>query len=209
MKLRSLFPIAIFFLSAGIDFSVAGEPADEESRRETIYSFGIPSAAESKNIFSGYFFDSAGNSTRAVKLLQYKSIAETESIWSRYSTDDTDNGLRAYDLSVSLDSIPEKIGFTGRNGNEYDFGFQEIGTEEPDDRQSPDNESNTTLVFEKTISIRKSNRAEILFEDSYISNLKYNNKAPDTSFAIPIALFFCSLAIGVILITFTSVENKK
>lgn len=85
MKLRSVFSAAALFLSAGVAFALAVEPADETTRRETIYPFRNPTPPENNNTFARYFSDNAGNSTLTITLIPYTSITETEDVQGLYS----------------------------------------------------------------------------------------------------------------------------
>lgn len=84
MRLRFLFAAALF-LSFGIAFAIAMEPADERTRRDTIYPFRNPTPPERNNIFARYFFDNDGNNTLTIILNPYIGITETEKVQSLYS----------------------------------------------------------------------------------------------------------------------------
>ena len=229
MKLRSYHLAAALFLFAGIAFAVALEPADEDSRRETIYTFHSPIATESRKTFERLFYDTARKEDLTIKLLQYSSIAETESVWGSYSTEDHngggntgsaaapdsdgrvagEDGFHVYDLAAPFgDRITEDIGFTGRRGGEYELNFGEAETREPEQYQLPENGASGILVFDKSFFLANENKAQILFGDPYAGDFN-DNDVVALPLALPIALLFLAIGAGIVLIIFTTIDDKK
>ena len=77
MKLCRVVLAVSLFLSGGIGSAVAGEPADEDSRREITYA-GSTSAAKARSLSAQYFYGPAGEKTLTIILPRYKSIVETQ-----------------------------------------------------------------------------------------------------------------------------------
>ena len=266
MRLRNFFPAAAFFLTFGIAFAFALEPADEKDRRETIYPFRYPASAESNSVFFHYFFDNAGNNTLTITLFPYNGLTMPENVWSfdaakqtlnnsanntsdedlslsddqisQSDTDadtdtdtDTDSTLAEaettdptanrvfdedkhsiYDLSIPFgESIPEEIGFTGPDDSddEYELSFLEDRFKEPKDSQLSDNGPYSSLVFSKKAFLNSPNSAQILFGGAYKESFKKKDDAAGISFSTPVALFFFTLGVGIILVIFTSMEKNE
>jgi len=81
----SIFLVATIFFLVGICFAVAEEPADEDARRETTYTFVNPSTANVQALLNQYFFNTPRDIPLTITLPRYRGVAEIESLWSFYS----------------------------------------------------------------------------------------------------------------------------
>ena len=96
MKSCNILLAAALFLFVGIVFADAEEPADEDTRRDTIYSSGSPAAVKGNSFFTQYFYNPERKKALSIKLPRYNGIAKTENIWTYYySGEDIDNGANA------------------------------------------------------------------------------------------------------------------
>lgn len=76
MKLRNIFFAAVF-LSVGIAFAVAEEPADEDTLRETTYTFGNSVADEAEETYPLSFNKIAENESGDMPLFECNGLAGT------------------------------------------------------------------------------------------------------------------------------------
>jgi len=230
MRLCNFFLAAAVFLLVGISRPVAGEPADEDTLRETTYSLNDTVAVKGNNSFAQYFND-AKNDSLTIILPKYKGTTETKSLWALYtpgyhntdtktsfdgSTDPADaqashpadNGIsQVYEFSVSFDnSISEDIGRTGQSDDDsLDFlGVVAAGT---DDRQLSDNGSSSILVFRKTTPRNSQNRARILSGGSYLNEFEKEEDF-NSPLTTPIALLLLMFGFCIILVIYTSAGEK-
>lgn len=198
MRLRNIFPAAAFFLTLGAAFAFALEPADDNTRRETIYPFRYPTSAESNNIFVQYFFDKTGNNTLTIKLIPYKSITEAEDAWSFHTSEhvfnNSTNTPSNEDLPLSDDRMSQSD--TGSILTEaeasapaakrvvdedtlpvYDFSipFDDSIPEEMGFTESQDSDDEDELGFLKD-EFKKSRDSQ-LSDNGLYSSLVFNKKA--------------------------------
>lgn len=92
--------LCIFFLSAVLLFPLgayadAEGPADENARREFMYSFGNPDPAKGEDAFTRYFYNSAGKNALTITLPKYDSIADTGIVWGSYAVEYRSGGTDA------------------------------------------------------------------------------------------------------------------
>jgi len=96
MRSCNILPAAALFLFVGIVFADAEEPADEDMRRDTIYSSVNPAAVKGNSFFTQYFYNPERKKALSIKLPRYNGIAKTENIWTYYySGEDIDKGANA------------------------------------------------------------------------------------------------------------------
>lgn len=222
MRLCNFFLAAAVFLLVGLSRSVAGEPADEETLRETTDRHSDAITAKGNNSFAQYFRD-AKNDSLTIILPEYKGTTEANSLRSLYTPGyhnsgtktpsnapadpDNDAKLHVYDFAVSFDnSIPEDIGITGRRDDDIP-GFQELLAAEADENQLPDNGSASILVFRKTTPKNSQNRARILSGGSYINEFEKEEDF-NSPLTTPIALLLLLFGFCIILVIYTSAGAK-
>ena len=98
MKLHNLLLASALFLSAGIASALDETPADEE----TIHSFTFSTNNDT------YYWQTSGNNTLSVTLMQYKGDAENEKGWTYYAVGYNKDGI-AWEQALTLDNT----GITG------------------------------------------------------------------------------------------------
>ena len=199
--------------------AVAGEPADEGTRRETIYTLD-GTVAEGKTALDRYFFGPAGSRPRTIRLLRYDSISGEEIVWDSYSSgfrpganESPSAGaeLRPYDLSVAFDDgVMDRLGLAGRTGDESD---PEAAPTQPEpssaDAQLPDNNGiYTFLAFDKRAYLSGTNRGRILSGGVYNDEFGKAEAEFTNPFSIPLALLFVALCAGILLIIYTTTGEK-
>lgn len=136
MVFRNIFSAAILFFSAGIAFAAAEEPADEETRRETTYLVFNPATADSKTLYTRYFYDPAGNNRLTIQLPQYNGITETESVWSHFSTGSNPGDAQGASLENPPRSNANDDGVDNDSAARY---TAETGHAEPESSNSAEN----------------------------------------------------------------------
>ena len=229
MKLRNCFLTAVFF-SVGIAFAIAEETVDEDTFRETTYTFDNSSTAERFNAYNLSFSKSARNKAADSTRLESNGVDETGSGGNAYAigyknddanlisegnsdttAPDKNNSPNVYDLSISFyDSIPEEIGITARADVENPLVFTDIIAEAPNNIQLPPQETFALLFFDKNVFTSAHNWGQILSESYY-----YNVVEEDNAFVlfgsmitIPFACLSVTLALGYLLIIYTSGGHK-
>ena len=229
MKLRNCFLTAVFF-SVGIAFAIAEDAVDEDTFRETTYSFDNFTTAGSLKDYSLSFCKTAGDNTDGSISLETDGIAGTGSWRTDYTIDYKNNGIspashadstpaapdpnessRIYDLSVSFyDSVTEEIGFTAHGDVENPLVFSDVKPETPNNSQLPNQETFSLLSFDKKIFTSAHNWGQILSGGYY-----YEGEEEESAFlilssmiTIPFALLSVVLGTGFLLIMFTSTGNK-
>jgi hypothetical protein len=93
MKLHNILLTAALFISAGIASALDESPADEE----TIQSFTFNTA---NNV---YYWQTAGNNTLTVTLMQYKGEATDEDGWTYYAVGYDKDGI-AWEQALTLEN---------------------------------------------------------------------------------------------------------
>ena len=205
MKLRSIFSAATLCLSVGIAFAVAEEPADEDSRRELIYSFGEAAASAKED------------NTMAKALLQYAGASDPENGWpdtvayqNDGSTETDDDAFRDYDFSIPYDeSMTEKIGIVGLMDDNGEL-ISATSSTTATDNSPLDKASDSILFFEKKAYRNAPDLTKITFESSISED--YEGKKEEESLIVPLAapisLLILIIGFGVILVTYTSRSKK-
>ena len=103
MKLRNIPLSAVLFLFVGIASAAAEDPADEDARRETIYTSGAAAVPEVGNTYAQYFLETAGNDSLSTALFRYDGAVATEDVG--YAADYEKDGVNAafHDDPASVD----------------------------------------------------------------------------------------------------------
>ena len=206
---------------SGAFSAVAGEPADEDTRRETIYTLD-GTVAEGKTAFDRYFFGPAGSNPRTIRLLRYDSIAGDEIVWSSYDSgfrpgaNEAASGgaeLRPYDLSAAFDDdVMDRLGLAGPAEEESDPDAAPTRPEQfasSSDALLPDNNGlYTFLAFDKRAYLNSPNRGRILSGGVYNDEFGQGEKKFTNPFSIPLALLFVALCAGILLIIYTTTGEK-
>lgn len=230
MMLRNCFLTVVLF-SAGIAFAFAEEPIDEDTFRETTYSFDSSAATERLNTSKLSFRKTAGNEAGDSARFEHDIIAGTGSGQSDYTIEeikksispafhedstsaatDANKSLRVYDLSTSFhDSIPEEIGFIARSDVDNPLVFSEVFVEAPNNSQLPNQETFSLLAFDKKVFTSANNWGQILSGGYY-----YEGEEEESAFllfssmiTIPFAILSITLGIGFLLIMYTSITGNK
>ena len=216
---RSFFSLAaaLLLVSGAVSGAIsvaAGEPADEDTRRETIYTLD-GTLAEGKTAFDRYFFGPAGSKPRTIRLLQYDSISGEEFVRSSYSSgfrpgvnDAATAELRPYDLSVEFDDgIMERLGLAGRpEDDELDVALTQ--PESSAIQLSDNNGIYTFLAFDKKACLNGPNRGRILSGGVYSKEFDKGEEEFSNPYSIPTALLVFALGSGVLLIIYTTTGEK-
>jgi len=230
MILRNCFLTAALF-AVGIVFAFAEEPIDEDTFRETTYSFDNSTAAEDLNTNSLSFSKTAGNEAGDSTLFEHIGVDETGNEPNDYtigytiggitpvfhedseSADPDENeSLPIFDFSVSYyDSITDEIGFTARADVENPLVFSEVFAEAPNNSQLPNQETFALLFFDKQIFTSAHNWGQILSGGYYFGETEEESAFLSFSsmMTIPFAILSVGLSIGFLLIMFTSITGNK
>lgn len=230
MKLRNSFITAVFF-SAGITFAFAEAPVDEDTFRETTYTFESFSSADKLNAYALSFFQTSENNGGDSVQSEQNGITGTGSERNDYTIGYKNNGtspsfhanstsaapdgnetLSLYDLSNSFyDSVTEEIGFTARGERENPLVFSDFIPSAPNDSQLPNQEIFSMLSYDKNVFTNAQNWGQILLGGYY-----YEPKEEENIFllfgsmiTVPFAILSFTLGIGFLLIIFTSIWNKE
>ena len=117
-----------------------------------------------------------------------------------------------YDFSIPFpESIPEEIGYTEghESDDEYELSFLKDEFKENKDSQLSDNGLYTSLVFSKKAFLNSPNSAQILFGGAYDKGFKKKDDTAGISFSTPLALFFFTLGVLIVLVMFTSTGKNE
>lgn len=219
MKLRnwSLTAAVVFFV--GIAFAVAEEPADEDTFRETTYTYdtSLVPDLEGSSDFPLSFYKTAGNGADDATLFEQIGIAGSgrsdESAASATSrTSGEDMSLRVFDLSSSFSgSVTEEIGFTARSDRGNPLVFSEVIAESPNKSQSAGNETYSLLTFDKKAFTNARNWGQIISGGSNFNDGEEEGFLVFFSsiVTIPFAILSFSICIGFLLIMFTTSGKKS
>ena len=201
MKLRRIFPAAAVCFSIGIAVAAAAEPADEDSRRELIYSFGeLAASAGDDNAVTG-------------TMLRYAGTSDPETGWSDKvayqndgSTETADDALRDYDFSIPFDeSVTDRIGVVGYMNDDGEL-VSSPGSTAAANNTPPDKASYSILYFEKKAYRNAPDMTKIMSERSLSENPEDNEEeelliAP---LSAPFSLLVMILGFGIVVVTYTS-----
>ena len=229
MKLRNCFLSAVIF-SVGTAFAFAEEPVDEDTFRETTYTFNSSSVAEGFNASTLSFCktaetnasdatmsDNNGNDEtwreRNDYTIGYKNndISPLSQEDSNSAAPDKNESLRVYDFSLSFyDSVTDEIGFTARGDRENPLVFSDVIAEAPINSQLPNQEIFSLLSFDKNVFTNSQNWGQILTGGYYYEEEEEENAFLlfSSMITIPFAILSVSLGVGFLLIVFTSTRNK-
>lgn len=200
MKLRRLFPAAALCLFVGAALAVEEEPADGDSRRELIYSFGEVTASAKED------------NSMAEALIQYAGASDPGNGWPESvsylndESEETDDTLREYDFAVPFDeSVTDSIGFVGFID---DYGERVLpgGSATTAGDSSLDKTIYSIFYFEKKAYRNTPNTIRILSERSLSENLekKEEDDSIITPLSAPFSLLIMILGFGVLMVTYTS-----
>lgn len=238
MKLRNWFLTAAVIFSVGIACVSAEEPVDEDTFRETTYTFDNFTTAEGAKANPLSFCKTPGNEAIDSNLFEHFGAAENgngrndvgtgsengatspsfQNSPTPYTHEDStsaapdeNESLRIYDLSASFyDSITEDIGFTARGERENPLVFFDAKAETPDNSQLPTPEIFSLLTFNKNVFTNAQNWGQILSGGYY-----FGEKEEESAFLlfssmiiIPFAILSVALSAGFLLILFTSILSK-
>ena len=253
MRACNILLAAALFLFVGIVFADAEEPAEEDTRRDTIYSSGSPAVAKGNSFFTQYFYNPERKKALSIKLPRYNGIAKTESIWIYYySGEDIDNSANAapddalppsgprmiqpgeggsladagaggvntkhaddehgiYDLTVPFDhSVADGTDFAGAGESDTVLDFHEFKAGTSNELQSSEKKGvRLVLVFVEKAFYNSQNRARILSGITYVGDFEDEDKYATSPLSVPLALFFVALGVGILLVMYTTVGNKK
>lgn len=195
MKLRNILLPAVLFLFAGIASAAAEDPADEDARRETIYTPGAAAVPEVGNTYVLYFLDTAGDDSLSTGLFRYDGADATEDI--SYADGYEKNGADAaiHDGSASDDDssrsdagedpgnvetagLAASIAPGGDGLHAYDFAVpydnsitSEIGyTGREDSAEEPDSAVTEPAVSENSRVSDKGSQSILAFEKNAFKN---------------------------------------
>lgn len=223
MKICNILLAVALFLSVGIIVAVAEEPADEDTRRDDIYTFGNSTAVKGKNAFTQYFYNTPRSNPLTITLPLYKGIAETESGRSLYSVENrftisnanadeasyADNEMHVYDFDSSFDdSVMEKIGFIGRYVKDNVPDPFLVNARAPEGFQSLDNGTYAVLAFDKKVSKDSQNRPKIMSDGSYLGDYKETQDYSASPYSAPMSLLLLLICFCIILVMHTTTEVK-
>ena len=107
MKLRSLFLCAVF-ISAGIAFALAEEPASENTLRECTYFLGNPTAAEDSNTATLSFYNTAEKGIIDLPPIERNGFAGTgrNDYAIEYKNESTGPAVHDASVSAARESLP-------------------------------------------------------------------------------------------------------
>ena len=229
MKLRNCFFTAVFF-SVGITFALAEEPVDEDTFRETTYTFNNSTAANSLNADALTFWKSAGSEADNSTLFESNRIAGNGNGGNDYtigyrndvqspsghevSTTAAPAGnesLRVYDFSKSFyDSVTEDIGFTARSDLDNPLDFSEVFVEAPTNTPLPTQETFSLLAFDRKVFTSAHNWGQILSGGYYYEEEEENAFFQFSSMiTIPFTILVITLALGFLLVLHTSSSGNR
>lgn len=120
--------------------------------------------------------------------------------------------LSFYDFSTPFsDRITEEIGFTESldSDDEYELDFLKDEFKPSKDSQLSDNGISSSLVFQKKAFLNSPNSTHILFGGDYNKKFSKKDDTADISFSTPVALFFLTLGVGIILVMYTASGKKE
>ena len=230
MKLRNSLITAVFF-SVGIAFAFAEAPVDEDTFRETTYTFDNFSPAENLNAYALSFLKTSENNASDSTLSEQNGSTETGSERNDYTIGYKNNGtspsfhanspsaapdgnesLSLYDLSNSFyDSVTEEIGFTARGDRANPLVFSEVIAAAPNNSQMPNQEIFSLLSYDKNVFTNAQNWGQILSGGYYYPEEEEENLFIlfGSMITVPFAILTLTLGVGFLLILFTSILNKE
>ena len=188
----------------------------------TITLIPYKSIVQPENVWSFYAAKLlSNNSTNATSDEDLPSDAgkpqsDIESISADAATTDPDptanrvvdeDRLSFYDFSTSFsEKITEEIGFTESldSDDEYELDFLKDEFKPPKDSQLADNGIFSSLVFQKKAFLNSPNSTHILFGGDYNKKFSKKDDTAGISFSTPVALFFLTLGVGLILVMYTA-----
>ena len=229
MKLRNYFLTAVFF-SVGIASAFAEEAVDEDTFRETTYTFDNSIAGGGLNAYSLSFSKTAGNTPDDSTMFERDGATDTGSGRNDYSTDykndgisstyhedsastapDENKSLRVYDLSTSFyDAVTEEIGFTAHGDVKNPLVFSDVMVQAPNKSQLPNQETFSLLSFDKRMFTSAHNWGQILSGGYYYEGDEEENAFLlfSSMITIPFACLSITFGVGVLLIMYTSTGSK-
>ena len=120
--------------------------------------------------------------------------------------------LSFYDFSIPFsETITEEIGFTepSDSDDEFELSFLKDEFREPRDSKLSENGLYASLVFHKKAFLNSPNSTHILFGGDYNKKISTKDDTAGISFSTPVALFFLTLGVGLILVMYTASGKKE
>lgn len=199
MNLRRMIPAAVFLLFAVAGFAASEEPADEDTRRETIYDLaGDPVPGEKNDALNKELFQLA---------------AGKAFIWANppplAAAREDGGGDRIYNVAAPLeDGAVDELGFTGGDEEEDKPAFPVVDETPSGVLSGSEKASYSFFLFEGRAFKNGKNTVRTMFDELY-----RDAKTPDveslfTLLSLPIALVFMALGAGAFMILLTTKSKE-